>query len=297
MGRSNRVKAAAVSETARTWAEAQVKEAVAAGAGSDPAGLAKARAAADARSAANAAARRAGAGPAAERAAGGDEAFEAQERRRVKGLGYAGEEADEGSRLTHVSLGTARRVLNRDGVGWLAERGWLTGVFGKAERRSPDDWMRGSVRAFALARYREAYEAASLAVGSALAAEKVMGAGCGGAATSDRYVAAWAEAGQRAVALGLVDKAVLAAWPGGRELLVLRRVGGLGETARSMAANGRDCEAVVAALLRAADVAAWVFRAPGFEVLELAPRARAAVADVLERRRRALADKPVRHGA
>lgn len=197
-----------------------------------------------------------------------ERAMEALEAGRLREQGYGRREAEDAARLLHFSFGH-RQVTARDGLVWLNDTGALTGKLGRDAKRTATDWMRGSVRFYALLAYRECMEAAASALGSALAPEKVMAGGSGGSGTSDRFVAAWAAAGQKAVRLGTADRAVLARYPGGEELNALRRIAGLGHTARSLARNGREADEVTAALLRAADVVAPIMGIPGCEVLRL----------------------------
>lgn len=270
--KSGKNKGSAVSPEAKAWAASQVAAGLAArDAGPSLAG--KAAAAAQARDAVLAAARLASsvAAPVVAQATP-DQLVERQERRRLEGDGFSAAEAKEGAALVHLSLSPARRVSGRDGLVWLNDRGELTGKSGADAARSPTDWMAGSVRFFAALAYRERLEAARMALGSALAPEKVMGAGCGGAATSDRFVAAWAERGRFGMELGACDRALLMAWPKGRELVALRRIAGAGETARSLGKGADSTRAWVAALVRALDLVAVVLRVSGWEVVTLEGR-------------------------
>jgi len=161
-----------------------------------------------------------------------------------------------------------KRVAGRDAVKFLYDRGALTGRFGRDARRSPSEWMQASVRMIALLRYGELKEASTLALGSALAADKVMTAGSGGkGGTSDPYVWAWVKSGKVSRLVGEVERAVLAAWPGGLELNALRAIAGLNHGPRALARGGRQAEAVTEALIRAADVVARVLRTSGCEMV------------------------------
>lgn len=169
-------------------------------------------------------------------------------------LGWVRHRGGEVSRL--------RRVRGRDGLVFEWERERLvvgTGPDGVATAR---DHERAKVLVFAGLAYREMVEAAGA---GALRSQLEDRVSAGNSGTSDGIVWGALDRAHMAVMLGDVERAVVAAFPYGRELGLLRQVAGLGASLRSCCGGGEEMDRARASLIAVLGLVATLLRIPGAE--------------------------------